>query len=1064
MLTLCLIAEVFRISFPSPPYSNQEQQMVLPMFVSSLQVLEEPGASSYVYGCTLLETLSTVSVFSLEGCTDTLSDLFKLFFTIVRPDHSTKIRQCMIQVMSSVVQEVSCVSQELLDLILINILEPAKSEMPSSYALAVDFIRAASTHLEPYIQLFFNNTLVTGKSSESEVADRIYDLILELHGIDPTLLLSVLSQLEYKLKSTDSDERLKVTLLLAKMFALKDSKLALENKTLWFCFLGRFSDVSSDVRTECVKHSKYYLAYHPDLSGDVSAKLHERFHDPEESVRLETVHAVCEAAAESLEAIPKLLMDDVQERMRDKKWAVRKETMTNLARLYRQVTSRSGVQVAEIKKIDWIASKIFHCYYQSSLPDKLCVERCTLSCLVPATLEVKERMSRLISMYSSLDEYATRAFGEMLKSQFQTASSLKSFITYQEEDVEENRDMFEGLKKALSYFVSEPSNAFEILDSIFKACKDQKLKDEFLKALSTDSLCPDVILAKANILKMVEEMKGVSEVIKVLLDHCCSILLDVESVQILVEKICEDMHIHNSDDCIADDDQVALQKLQLLKMVSSAAPTFFSKPETLQHIMGFLRSKNEQISKTFLQILTAIGGHVHTSASGCLHPVLTQLVLKGSPQLTKDATRCFIGVFGDSASMIERLFKNLAAQERLVFEHANLSNTLIAIGQIAKLQPTLFATYYKQVIRDFVVKELLVIDRSKALYNEGNPEWSEESSVSFETQAKVLGIKVLVLWLLGIDRNHKKLAVPVFRLLDTMLAHDGDLQGQDNISAPDRSRLRLSAANGILRLARNPVLVDIISVQQFQRLALVAQDTCKEVRARFMDKLHHALKSMELPMSYISVLSLVGTESDKRARAQHQQMLIQHIGVRRNYFKRNPSDHTHPEYILCEVVYLLAHHPCMESVDESSTQTVQECLSFIMEPLLRGGDAALAFLILESIKKTVDAQDPENKEICEKMHNICDMAINEISTKVDKKLQGVVTQRIALPVRLFSLSKKYSKLKFNNKATEDVSESENCQMISEGNDHELGGKRKKALKEKTKKKPKKHPIEIVSEL
>ena len=32
----------------------------------------------------------------------------------------------MIQVMSSVVQEVNCVSQELMDIILINILEPAK--------------------------------------------------------------------------------------------------------------------------------------------------------------------------------------------------------------------------------------------------------------------------------------------------------------------------------------------------------------------------------------------------------------------------------------------------------------------------------------------------------------------------------------------------------------------------------------------------------------------------------------------------------------------------------------------------------------------------------------------------------------------------------------------------------------------------------------------------------------------------------------------------------------------------------------------------------------------------
>ena len=36
------------------------------------------------------------------------------------------------------------------------------------------------------------------------------------------------------------------------------------------------------------------------------------------------------------------------------------------------------------------------------------MERCVLSCLVPATLEVKERMDRLINMYSSLDAYATR--------------------------------------------------------------------------------------------------------------------------------------------------------------------------------------------------------------------------------------------------------------------------------------------------------------------------------------------------------------------------------------------------------------------------------------------------------------------------------------------------------------------------------------------------------------------------------------------------------------------------------------------------------------------------------
>ena len=47
---------------------------------------------------------------------------------------------------------------------------------------------------------FFNKMLATGKSAESEVAEHIYDLILELHSIDSSVLLSVLPQLEFKLR------------------------------------------------------------------------------------------------------------------------------------------------------------------------------------------------------------------------------------------------------------------------------------------------------------------------------------------------------------------------------------------------------------------------------------------------------------------------------------------------------------------------------------------------------------------------------------------------------------------------------------------------------------------------------------------------------------------------------------------------------------------------------------------------------------------------------------------------------------------------------------------------
>ena len=56
---------------------------------------------------------------------------------------------------------------------------------------------------------------------------------------------------------------------------------------------------------ECVRYSKYFLVCHAHLSEDVTLRLHERFYDREERVRLEVVKAVCEAAADNFDAVPK---------------------------------------------------------------------------------------------------------------------------------------------------------------------------------------------------------------------------------------------------------------------------------------------------------------------------------------------------------------------------------------------------------------------------------------------------------------------------------------------------------------------------------------------------------------------------------------------------------------------------------------------------------------------------------------------------------------------------------------------------------------------------------------
>lgn len=73
----------------------------------------------------------------------------------------------------------------------------------------------------------------------------------------------------------------------------------------WLLYYFRFNDVSPSVRVECIRYSKYFLVYHPHLAAEVAQHLHDRFHDKDEKVRMESVKVVSEAAADNSKAVPK---------------------------------------------------------------------------------------------------------------------------------------------------------------------------------------------------------------------------------------------------------------------------------------------------------------------------------------------------------------------------------------------------------------------------------------------------------------------------------------------------------------------------------------------------------------------------------------------------------------------------------------------------------------------------------------------------------------------------------------------------------------------------------------
>ncbi len=419
LLVACCVADILRIFAPEAPYKDQGTIKTIFFFlIKQLGGLKDPKDTAFKRYFYLLENLAYVKSFNmcfdLEDCMEIFCALFSLFFKIVNDEHSGKVKTFMLDVLCPLLTEADFISNDLLDIILINIVDPYKSQRKNAASLARDLVVKTSTTLEPYIQQFFNQVLILGKAdAKLNIARKVYDLIYELNLISPGILLAVLPQLEFKIKSTDEGERIGSVSLLARMFSEKGSNLARNHRQLWLAFLGRYNDISVAIRTKCVQYTMHFLLNHPELKEDICDTLKKRQHDTEESVRYEVVMAIVAAAKKDVSVVAgsEELLGFIRERTLDKKFKIRKEAVTGLAYIYKQAMADPNFQSDVTRNaLQWIRNKILHAYFMPDIQDHLLVERLLNSYLVPFVLDAEERMRKLFMLFAPIDDNATRGF------------------------------------------------------------------------------------------------------------------------------------------------------------------------------------------------------------------------------------------------------------------------------------------------------------------------------------------------------------------------------------------------------------------------------------------------------------------------------------------------------------------------------------------------------------------------------------------------------------------------------------------------------------------------------
>uniref|UniRef100_A0A8B9LAH5 PDS5 cohesin associated factor B n=1 Tax=Astyanax mexicanus TaxID=7994 RepID=A0A8B9LAH5_ASTMX len=942
LLVACCLADIFRIYAPEAPYTSPDKLKDIFMFITrQLKGLEDTKSAQFNRYFYLLENIAWVKsyniCFELEDSNEIFTQLYRTLFQVINNGHNQKVHMHMVDLMSSIVCEGDSVSQELLDTVLVNLVPAHKNLNKQAYDLAKALLKRTAQAIEPYITNFFNQVLMLGKTSVSDLSEHVFDLILELYNIDSHLLLSVLPQLEFKLKSNDNDERLQVVKLLAKMFGAKDSELASQNKPLWQCYLGRFNDIHVPIRLECVKFASHCLMNHPDLAKDLTEYLKVRSHDPEEAIRHDVIVSIVTASKKDLSLVNDHLLNFVRERTLDKRWRVRKEAMMGLAQIYKKYSLQGEAGKEAAKQISWIKDKLLHIYYQNSIDDRLLVERIFAQYMVPHNLETTERMKCLYYLYATLD-----------------------------------------------------SNAVNVCMCVYVCvcvCVLQQLH-------SYPVLLPYCFLQK-DITKKLGSPKQPSnpflEMVKFLLERIAPVHIDTESISALIKQV------NKSIEGTADDDdegvpteQAIRAGLELLKVLSFTHPVSFHSAETFESLLGCLKMDDEKVAEAALQIFKNTGSKLEESyphIKSVLLPVLQHKAKKGPPRQAKYAIRCIHAMFSNRdthfAQIFEPLHKSLDTENM-----EQLITPLTTLGHLAMLAPEQFAGPLKSLVANFIVKDLLMNDRIPG--KKTTKLWVPDDEVSPETLAKIQGIKLMVRWLLGVKNNQSKSGNSTLRMLTAILNSDGDLTEQGKMGKPDMSRLRLAAGCAVLRLAQEPCYHEIITLEQYQLCALVINDECYQVRQAFAQKLHKGLCRLRLPLEYLAVFALCAKDPVKERRAHARQCLVKNINLRREYLKQHAAVSEKlisllPEYVVPYAIHLLAHDPDYVKVqDIEQLKDIKEALWFILEILMaKNENNSHAFIrkMVENIKQTKDGQCPDDAKINEKLYTVCDVAMNIVISK-----------------------------------------------------------------------------------
>ncbi|VBB86835.1 Putative sister chromatid cohesion protein PDS5 [Podospora comata] len=808
----------------------------------------------------------------------------------------------------------------------------------------------------------------------------------------------VLDPAAYPPLSMDAEENVEVQGLNTFTKPLSAMSFPQTHSLVFHNFLSRKNDKASAIRAAWTTAVGYILSTSAGgigLSREDEATLiqglGEKLSDSDEKVRLAAVKAI-----ESFgfrDVILKLgpnggvsregsILSTLADRCRDRRPAVRVAAMSLLGKLWAVGTGEllAGNE-AVTAALDGVPSRIYNAFYANDAEVNALLDRVIFECLIPLNYPPAKKTSksangssqsqaaaaaaaaadadairaeRILLLVRSLDPMAKKAFFALQARQPQFAQILETYIKQCElfngGVMDDNADKKQAnLHKTVRYIAQFLPNSPQSVQDLLKFAKanDRRNRGLVRYIIGQEHDFKTVHNALKELIKRIQGGKDstIHETLLPILYRSGRFIFNRSHLATIMDY------------SKSNKDGLGSAAHEVLNEISQRNPDLFKTHigQLCKDLVDQAPTENRENDPSVAETLKACSTYARKYPKDVpmdrdfVHSLVSFALYGQPPKVAKHAVNILLSKQDSKSTvyaqdLLQRIFKDWT------YGSKHFLNKLSAVSQLELLAPKVAQDAEDKILE--IIQKILLEVRTEA--GDKDPEWVDDTELEEECQAKCLALKSLANKLRSMEADEaKENGAKIWKMLISLVHNKGEMTKTKNTPKHHKSRLRLLAAQLILKLCIQKHFDELLTPADFNTLALTTQDAAQEVRHGFVRKLQKYLADDRLRTRFYTMIFSMAfepnaefklrTETWVRSRARHYEGTHQHV----------------LEAVLPRLFSLLAHHPDYSSDPDELVDHARYIL-FYVSLVATESNLGLLSKYAERAKQTQDALNPKS--------------------------------------------------------------------------------------------------------